>query len=127
MKRYLAVLALLALGACSTLQTTTVSTVKAQQTIDLAVAAYKADLRAEIIYLRLPPCGITGSPPKPLCASYAVAAKWKALDTKLHNAITTAQVRLDAVGTDPKVIDAAVAAIEVVLAEIETFTASEVK
>jgi hypothetical protein len=126
MRKLFAIFALLALGACSTFASTTVSTVKVQQGIDFAVAAYKADLRAEIMYLRQPPCGLANSPKPPLCASYAVGIKWKALDAKLKGAITDAQTKLDAVGTDPKVIDAAMAAIQLVLIEIENFS-TEIK
>lgn len=118
MKR-IAFLALLALGACSSLSTT-VSTVKAQQAVDLAVAAYKVDLDAENIYLAQAPCGPKNLPP--LCASYAVGVLWKAADQKVKAAIIDTQVKIDALGSDPKVIDAAVADMQLALAQLNTFT-----
>lgn len=124
MKKLLAVLCLLALGACSSLQTATVPTVKAQQLIDVAQAAYEADLRAENIYLAQPPCGLAKSPPAPLCGSYSIGVKWKAIDVKLKAAITDAQAKVTTLGTDPKIIDAAVAAIQLVLTELANFTSS---
>lgn len=127
MRKLLAVLALLALGACATFSTATVPTVKAQQAIDLAVAAYKADLRAENIYLRQPACGRPTSPPPPLCASYAVGAKWKALDEKLKAAIMKAQTAIDVLGTNPTVVAAAVTGMQLALDELAAFTAQEVK
>lgn len=124
MKRFIAILCLLALGACSTFQTATVPTVKAQQAVDFATAAYKADLRAEVIYLSQPACGLPRSPPAPLCASYAVGTQWKAIDTRLKAAIILAQAKIDTLGADPKAIDAALGAIQLVLVELETFTSS---
>lgn len=127
MRRILVVLCLLALGACSTFQTATVPTVKAQQLVDFATSTYKTSLRAENIYLRQAPCGLANSPKPPLCASYAVGVKWKAIDEKLKAAITDTQAKIDKLGTDPKVIDAAVAGIQLVLSELDNFTNSEVK
>lgn len=122
MRKILAVLALLALGACSTFQTATVPTVKAQQVVDLAQSVYKADLRAENIYLAQPPCGLAKSPQPPLCASYAVGLQWKAIDEKLKMAIADTQAKINTLGTDPKVLDAAVAALQLVLTELDNFT-----
>jgi hypothetical protein len=124
MQKYLALLCLLVLGACSTFQASTVSTVKAQQAVDFAQAAYKAGLRAELLYLNQKPCGLTGSSPPPFCASYAVGVKWKALDEKLKKAIVDLQDKINTLGTDPKVLDAAVAAVQFALAELESFSAS---
>jgi hypothetical protein len=127
MRKYIALIALLVLGACSTLGTTTVSTVKAQQLVDVAVAAYKADLRAETLYLRQPPCGLATSPPPPLCASYAVGVKWKALDEKLKAAILKTQSTIDVLGSNPTAVAAAVSALQLALDELAAFTNSEVK
>ena len=113
---------LVLVGACSTFQNTTVPTVKAQQAVDLAVSAYKVDLDAENIYLKQPPCGLAGSPPAPLCASYAVGVQWKAADEKVKKAITDTQTAINTVGTNPKVLDAAVAAMQLVLSELNNFT-----
>lgn len=125
MRKLIAAFAIaLTLGACSSLQSATVPTVKAQQAVDFAQSAYKADLRAELIYLNQPACGLAKSPPAPLCASYAVGVKWKAIDEKLKKAIADAQTKISTLGTDPKVIDAAVAGIQLVLTELEDFTAS---
>jgi hypothetical protein len=127
MRKYLVLVALLVLGACSTLQTTTVSTVKAQQLVDVAVAVYKADLRAETLYLRQPACGLPASPPPPLCASYAVGVKWKALDEKLKSAIQKTQTTIDTLGSNPTAVSAAVAALQLALDELAAFTNKEIK
>lgn len=124
MKRSIAVAAIaLCLSACNpaSVATTTVPTVKAQQAVDLAVAAYKVDLDAENIYLRLAPCGLAASPPPPLCASYAVGVKWKAIDVKVRAAIADTQAKINTLGTDPTVINAAVAAMQLAVAELDNF------
>ena len=125
MRKIFASLALvLLLAGCTSVASKTVPTVKAQQTVDLAQSAYKANLRAELLYLNQKPCGLAGSPKAPFCASYAVGVKWKELDEKLKRAITNAQGVLNTVGSDPKVVDAAIAAIQLVLEELDAFTAS---
>lgn len=126
MKRFLAVVAFLALGACSTITSLTspVSVVKAQQTIDLVVATHKTTLQAEVIYLLQPPCGLKASPAPPLCASYAVGLQWKAIDDKVDRAVADAQAKINALGTDPTVLNAAIAAAQLAMSELSNFSAA---
>ncbi len=127
MKRLIAALALgaaIALGGCAQGVNTTVSTVKAQQTVDLLQSAHKAALRVELIYISQPPCGLSGSPPAPLCASYAVGVKMKALDDKATAALAHAQRAIDTAGSNPTVVNAAIAAAQLAVSELQTFTSS---
>jgi hypothetical protein len=126
MKRYLAILCLLALGACSTIQTATapVPTVKAQQALDLLQATHKTVLQAEVIYILQPACGLKGSPPAPACASYAVGLKMKALDATATKAIAEAQKTVSTLGATPAAIDAAIAGAQLAVTEFQNFTNS---
>lgn len=128
MKRHLSILALgamIALGGCSAFQNASapVSTVKAQQTLDLLQAAHKPYVRFQLTYLTQPPCGLAGSPRPPFCASYAAGKAMKAADDKLTVALTTAQDAIDHLGDNPAAINAALAAAQLALAELKTITA----
>lgn len=124
LKTAVAILAAVALSACASLSTTTVPTVKAQQVVDLAISVEKASLRAENIYLAQRPCGLAGSPPPPLCASYAVGVKWKSLDGAVKARRIAVQSAVNTLGTDPKVLDAAVAALQLATNELQNFMAA---
>lgn len=106
---------------------TPVSTVKAQQTIDFLQSTNKAVLRGELIYLNQRPCTLPGSPPPPLCASYAVGLQMKRLDDKAATALTTAQDAVEKLGDNPAAIDAAIAAAKIAVDEFKNFTNGYVK
>lgn len=114
------------LGACGVAQiaSTPVSTVKAQQAIDLSQSIHKATVQAEVIYLKQPGCGLPASPPAPLCASYAVGLRMKSLDDTATKAIADAQKTIDAAGPNPAAIDAAVAAANFAVTQFQNFTAA---
>ena len=124
MKNLLVILCLFALSACANLSTTTVPTVKAQQVVDLAISVEKASLRAENIYLAQKPCGLAGSSPPPLCASYAAGVKWKSLDDAVKTRRVKVQEAINTLGTDPKVLDLAVEALQLATNELQTYVAT---
>lgn len=116
--------AALSIGGCSALQTATgpVSTVKAQQAVDLLQTTHKTVLRAELIYLMQPACGRAGSPAPPLCASYAVGQQMQRLDDTASQALVDAQKAIDTLGSNPAAIDAAVAAARLAVGELQNYT-----
>lgn len=122
MRKYLALFGLLALGACAT--TTPVPTVKAQQTLDLLQSTHRAVLRAEVIYIKQPGCGLPASPPPPLCASLAVGKKMQQLDAKASAALAEAQAAIDTAGSNPALVDLAVTAAKLAVTEMQTFATS---
>ena len=133
MRKFAVLSCLLLLGACSTfnptqIANTPVPTVKAQQTVDLLQATHKATLRAELIYIMQPACGLPASSLPPLCASYAVGKEMKRLDDIATREIARAQTAIDTLGSNPAAIDAAVAAAQLAVSTLQTYTAKyEVK
>lgn len=113
---------ILLMGGCSSLATSTVSTVKPQQALDLLQATHKTVLNAEVIYILQPPCGKPASPPAPFCASLAVGKQMQQLDVMATKALADAQTAIDNAGSNPTAVTTAIAAANLAVIELQTFT-----
>lgn len=127
MKKLFASLAVvLLLGGCTALglSTTTVSTTKAQQMVDLSLSVQRTVLRGETIYLKQPPCGLPASPAPPLCASLAVGQKVKALDARLKSSTANVQAAITSAGANPTIDKAIVDALELAMTELKSYASN---
>ena len=126
MKKLLALAALLAVTACSTIQTLTtpVSTVDAQKALVTLQLAHAAALTSELVYLNQPACGLAGSRPPPFCASLKVGKQMKAADVAFTGTMTAAQSAVADLGESASVIDAAIKAAQASLSAFQAITAA---
>lgn len=122
-KLFASIAVVLLLGGCTALglNDTKVSTVKAQQTVDLLQSTRTTVLTGEVIYLQQAPCGLAASPPPPLCASYAVGKEMRRLNGIAGPALAKAQTAIDNAGANPGAVDAAVAAAKLAVSELQTY------
>jgi len=108
MREYLAIIGMLALGACSAAQTTTATldTDKAAATVYATKTGYAAVLTVAVAYNELPRCGQPTSPK--LCSDVAVVTQLRRADAAASATINAAESAVRTMGSQPTVINAAV-------------------
>lgn len=116
MKKYIpTALLVFALTGCAAAGSSTVDT--ATEALATVQKVHAEALTAELIYLNQPPCGLAGSLPAPLCASYAVALQIQVANAKADQAVKVAEDALKSAGTNPTTFQLAIAAAQAAVAE----------
>lgn len=124
MLKTVAMLALVALGACSTIQ-------KANDPVDMTTpaqaayalkSAYGAALAVAIEYARLPRCGQPASPP--LCSDAAVLGTMRRLSEAADAATQGAEDAVRTLGKDPALVRAAIVSAQAAVSTFEKTAAA---
>lgn len=110
--KYLVLPLLLALGACSSVDSTTI-----QKDVYTAKAAYAALLQPAIVYNALPPCGQPTSPP--VCRDAAVVVQLRAADVEARKRLNDAETAARALPANPTTAQLALALAQQAVAALQ--------
>jgi len=123
--RYTAILLLSLTAACSTTTGTTgYSADQARADLVTVQKAHAVALSAELLYLRQAPCGLAGSLPAPLCASYKVGVQMQAANKAADGTIAAAEAAVENIGDNPNALKLAVEGAKAAMASWQALTAA---